>query len=290
MTVTHPEFLVSTDWLATHLDNPDLLVFDCTTRLRPDEKTIYRAEPSRKEFETAHIPGAQFIDVQIDLSDNARRYKFMLPQAEDFAAAMVRFGLRGGSRIILYSGADPWWATRVWWLLRYFGFDNAAVLDGGFQKWQCETHPVESGSGRQRQLGAFVASPRPAMVAYRDDVLAAIGDARICTLSARLPSQFAGRDGNNYGRAGRITGSQNVPAASLFDAERGTYLPLEQLREKFQLLDLAEKKVIAYCGHGIAASADVFALTLLGHPNVLLYDASLSEWADTADLPMTVDP
>lgn len=289
MTTPHLGLLVDTDWLATNLDNPDLLVFDCTTRLLPDVKTIYRAEAARASFEAAHIPGAQFIDVQQDLSDNHHRYKFMLPQAADFAAAMMRFGVVASSRIVLYSGADPWWATRVWWLLRYFGFDQAAVLDGGLQKWQREERPLEAGLGRVRPPGTFVARPRPALVAYRDDVLAAIGDPQICTLSARLPSQFAGQDGNNYGRAGRITGSQNVPAASLLDAEAGTFLPLAQLHEKFRPLGLDNKKVIAYCGHGIAASADVFALTLLGHPEVALYDASLSEWADVADLPMTVD-
>jgi len=280
--------LVSTEWLVDHLTDPDILVFDCTTRLVPDEKTLYRAEPARADFHAGHIPGAQFIDVQADLSDNTHRYKYMLPTPENFAAAMTRFGVRPDMHIIVYSSADPWWATRVWWLLRVFGFDNVSVLDGGLKKWQHEGLPLETGEGRHRPEGQFIAIPHSHLVADKSEVLAAIDHEDICILSARLPAQFSGAEGNNYGRPGRITGSDNLPAASLFDASSGTYLPLKQLRETVSTLNLDNKKVIAYCGHGIAASADVFVLTLLGHPDVVLYDASLSEWADTDYLPMAV--
>ncbi|MBQ4780926.1 sulfurtransferase [Pectobacterium versatile] len=288
MKTSHADGLVSTEWLAAHLTDPDILIFDCTTRLVPDEKTLYRAEPARADFHAGHIPGAQFIDVQADLSDNSHRYKYMLPTPENFAAAMTRFGVRPDTRVVVYSSADPWWATRVWWLLRVFGFDNVAVLDGGLQKWRREHLPLESGKGRHRPAGQFIASLRPHLIAEKTEVLAAIGNQHICILSARQPAQFSGAEGNNYGRAGRITGSHNLPAASLFDADSGTYLPLDRLRKAAAALDLNNKKVIAYCGHGVAASADVFVLTLLGHPNVALYDASLSEWADADDLPMTV--
>ncbi|AOR64077.1 sulfurtransferase [Pectobacterium wasabiae] len=280
--------LVSTKWLAAHRTDPDILIFDCTTRLVPDEKTLYRAEPARADFQAGHIPGAQFIDVQADLSDNAHRYKYMLPTPESFSAAMTRFGVRPGVHIVVYSSADPWWATRVWWLLRVFGFDNVSVLDGGLQKWRREHLPLESGKSRYRPAGQFVATLRPHLIAEKNDVLGAIGNEHICILSARQPAQFAGAEGNNYGRAGRITGSHNLPAASLFDPTSGTYLPLDRLRDAVATLNLDNKKVIAYCGHGVAASADVFVLTLLGHPDVALYDASLSEWADADDLPMTV--
>ncbi|PWC14833.1 sulfurtransferase [Brenneria roseae subsp. americana] len=288
MTISPSPWLVSTEWLSARLTDPNVLIFDCTTRLVPDAQTRYRAEPAYADFQHGHISGAQFIDVQVDLSDNTHRYKYMLPTPDAFAAAMVRLGVRPGARVVLYSGADPWWATRVWWLLRVFGFDDAAVLDGGLQKWRAEGRPLDSGASRQFAVGQFNATLRQKLVAQRDDVLAAIGNEHICILSARQPAQFAGTEGNNYGRAGRITGSQNLPAASLFDAGGGTYLPLDQLREKFAPLNLDKKKVIVYCGHGVAASAIVFALTLLGHPDVALYDASLSEWADSADLPMAV--
>src|SRR5215469_6666500 len=131
----HPEFLIETEALERQLDNPDLRVFDCTTHLIPDPKITYQVVPGLTDFQKGHIPGAQFIDLQGHLSEKNHRLRFMLPTAEAFAATMRRFGVSEGSRVVLYSTANPWWATRVWWMLRVFGFDAAAVLDGGWQKW-----------------------------------------------------------------------------------------------------------------------------------------------------------
>ncbi len=282
----HPEFLVDSDWLAGHLDDPHVLVFDCTTHLIPDPRTTYQVVPGRADFEKAHIPGAQFIDVQQDVSDNTQHLRFMAPGADAFAAAMRRFGVGADSRVVLYSTANVWWATRVWWLLRVFGFDNAAVLDGGLQKWTSEGHPTESGPARARPPGDFVArGPRPLMV-DRDAVLAAIGDSAICTINALTPQQHAGSGGNAYGRPGHIAGSVNLPAAHLLDPASNTFLPPAALRERFGDVGALDKQVIAYCGGGIAASADALVLTMLGHPDVVLYDASLSEWAPDPALPM----
>lgn len=285
---THPEYLVSTQWLAARLNDPDILVFDCTTRIVPDERTIYRTEPVFDSFLEGHIPGAQFIDVQKDFSDGTHRYKFMLPSVDQFAESSSAFGIGPDKTVILYSTMDPWWATRVWWLLRVFGHDRVAVLDGGFEQWTAERLPVEKGHGVARKPTAFSAHFNPGMVAGRDEVLSAIGDDGICTISARLPSQFAGVDGNSYGRPGRIPGSVNVPAASLLDPATKTYLPFETLRQRFAHLPLEGKRVIAYCGHGIAASADAFVLAMLGYKDVAIYDASLSEWAADHSLPIDV--
>lgn len=281
-------YLVDTAWLAGRLDDPDLVVLDCTTRIVPDMATVYRTEPCRGSFEAGHVPGAQFVDVQQDLSDNTHRWKFMLPQTADFAAAMERLGVSDTSHVVLYSTGDPWWATRVWWLLHVFGFERSSVLDGGFQAWQREGRSLETGPGRARPRGTLTARLQPTLVAGREEVLAAIGDGTVCMLNARLPSQFEGKDGNNYGRAGRIPGSVNVPSASLIDPKTNRYRPEPELQERFAAAAPDGKRVIAYCGHGIAASASVFALAMLGHPNVALYDASLSEWAADETLPIAV--
>ena len=124
----HPEFLVQTAWLADHLADPTVRIFDCTTHLIPDPKGVYTVLPGRADFEKGHIPGAQFIDLQADLSDNTQRLRFMKPDAETFAASMRRLGVSQDNRVILYSGANVWWATRAWWLLRVFGFDNASLV------------------------------------------------------------------------------------------------------------------------------------------------------------------
>lgn len=283
---THPEFLVETDWLAAHLGDPDLRVFDCTTHLLADPTGTYAVEPGRADFERAHIPGAQFIDLQADLSDPSRSLRFMLPQPDAFAAAMSRLGVGDESRVVLYSTANVWWASRVWWMLRVFGCDRAAVLNGGFQKWSAEDRPVETGPARQVPQASFtVREVRPLMVdksAVRD----AIGDGSVCTINALQPGQHAGTGASRYGRPGRIAGSVNLPAAHLLDPETNAFLPAAELRRRFAAVGAMDKRVITYCGGGIAASADALVLTMLGHPDVRLYDASLSEWAQDPSLPM----
>jgi thiosulfate/3-mercaptopyruvate sulfurtransferase len=282
----HPEFLIDTAGLAGRLGDPELRVFDCTTHLIPNPKTTYQALPALADFEHGHIPGAQFIDLQADLSDSGHRLRFMKPTAEAFAAAMRRFGVSEASQIVLYSTTTPQWATRVWWLLRVFNFDNAAVLDGGFKKWAAEGRPVETGPAKRCQPGNFTVREERPLMAGKDEVLRAIGDGAVCTLNALSAEQHAGGGGNTYGRPGRIKGSVNLPAAQLIDPATGAFLPAAELRRRFDSVDAFEKEVITYCGGGIAASADAFALVMLGHPAVRLYDASMSEWATDPSLPM----
>jgi thiosulfate/3-mercaptopyruvate sulfurtransferase len=282
----HPEFLVETGWLAGHLADPDVLVFDCTTHLIPDPKITYQVVPGREDFEKGHIPGAQFIDMLRDVSDTSHRFRFMRQTPDDFDAAMRRFGVNATTRVITYSTANAWWATRMWWLLRVFGHDNAAVLNGGWQKWAREERARETGPARPRPAGDFSVRAVRDLMVDKAQVLSAVGDAGVCTLNALLPQQHAGTGGNSYGRPGRIAGSVNLPAANLLDPETNTFLPADEPRRRFAAVGALDRKVITYCGGGIAASADALALVMLGHSDVRLYDASLSEWAIDSALPM----
>jgi thiosulfate/3-mercaptopyruvate sulfurtransferase len=282
----HPEFLIDTRSLADRLGAPGLRVFDCTTNLVADPNGAVRAVPALAEFEAGHIPGAQYIDLQADLSDSAQRLRFMRPAAAGFAAAMGRFGVGEKTFVVLYSTANPSWATRVWWLLRTFGFDDAAVLDGGWQKWRREGRPVETGPARPHAPAQFVVRRERPLMVGKDEVLQAIGDGSVCTLNALSAEQHAGTGGSSYGRPGRIKGSVNLPAARLVDPATGAFLPAAELRRSFDAIGALDKRVITYCGGGIAASADAFALAMLGHPDVRLYDASMSEWAADPSLPM----
>jgi thiosulfate/3-mercaptopyruvate sulfurtransferase len=282
----HPEFLVETEALERQLESPDLRILDCTTHLVPDPKITYQVVPGRADFEKGHIPGAQFVDLQGDLSDKTHRFRFMLPSAEAFAAAMSGFGVGEGTRVVLYSTANPWWATRVWWMLRVFGFDSAAVLNGGWQKWSREGRPVETGPAKSRASGHFVVREQRPLMVGKEEVLKAVGNGEACTINALLPEQHAGAGGNSYGRPGHIKGSANLPAAHLLDPETNEFLPAGELRKRFAAIGALDKNVITYCGGGIAASADALALVMLGHPDVRLYDASLSEWATDPSLPM----
>jgi thiosulfate/3-mercaptopyruvate sulfurtransferase len=282
----HPEYLVETDWLVQHLDDSNVLVLDCTTHLIPDPKITYEVKPGREDFERGHIPGAQFVDMLREVSDTSQQLRFMRPTPDDFAAAMRRFGANNTTRIVSYSSANVWWATRLWWLLHEFGYDNAAVLNGGWQKWHREERAMETGPARPRPAGNFTVGKARDLMVGKDEVRRAISNGAICTINALLPQQHTGGGGNSYGRPGRIAGSVNLPAAHLLDPETNMFLPADELRKRFEAVGAMDKQVINYCGGGIAASADALALIMLGHKDVKLYDASLSEWAKDPTLPM----
>ena len=285
---THPEFLAETGWLEQNLANPQVVVLDCTTHLIPNPAITYDVVPGRAEFEAGHIKGAQFCDVSRDVSDTAHKMRFMRQGPEDFAAAMRKLGVSDDTKVVTYSTTSPQWASRVWWLLREFGHDNAAVLNGGWQKWSRENRPAETGAGQSRAPGAFSVKPPRGLMADKDAVKAAIGDGAICTLNALAEAQHKATGGNTYGRPGRIAGSVNVPAAHLLDPVTNMFLPADALRQKFEAVDAMKREVIVYCGGGIAATADALILTMLGHDKVRVYDASMSEWAKDDTLPMEV--
>ena len=170
-------------------------------------------------------------------------------------------------------------------MLRVFGHDKASVLNGGFQKWAREGRAVAVGQGKPRTASFFEPSFRAELVANRADVLAAINDPRICTINALRPEQHRGEPGgSNYGRPGHIAGSVNIAAIHIVD-DNNVFRSLHELRAMFSQA-LASDQVITYCGGGIAASSDALILTILGHPDVRIYDASLSEGARDKSLPM----
>src|SRR5712691_8114904 len=288
--IVNPQYLVETDWLTAHLADPDLRVFDCTTYLDPDPVTVFLVRSGRPEWEKGHVPGAGYLDLQGELSDAASPFRFTMPSAEQFTAAMSRHGVGEGTRVVLYSAGSVMWAARIWWMLRAFGFDNAAVLNGGFDKWKAEGRLL-SAEPPQPAPARFVARPRPEMIATKSQVAAAIADPRVRIVNALTAKQHTGEGGANYGRPGRITGSVNVPAHRLVDGESKLFLPAGELAAMFAETgaDKAEK-VITYCGAGIAASAAAFVLALLGHDNVALYDGSLSEWVKDPAAPMETGP
>ncbi|HEU4370722.1 MAG TPA: sulfurtransferase [Methylomirabilota bacterium] len=279
--------LVETDWLARHLDDPGVRVLECTVYLHPaDVPGGFRVESGRAKWAESHIPGAGFVDLQDELSDRTSSLRFMMPPAARFAEAMGRAGVGDGVRVILYDRFVNMWAARVWWMLRAVGFDAAAVLNGGWKKWTLEGRPVAADAGA-RPARPFTPRPRPWLMADKAGVLAALGETGACVLNALTEEQHRGTGGVAYGRPGRIAGSVNVPARELVDPATHAYWPAAVLRAKFQAAGaLDARRVVTYCGGGIAASSAAFVLTLLGRADVAVYDASLSEWAADPTLPM----
>ena len=290
MVFKYPEFLAETDWLADHLNDSDLRVLDCTAFNRPDGSGGIRAESGRESWVMEHIPGSGHADLVNDLSDNDAHFRYMLPQVPQLAQAFSSYGVGAGTRVVLYDSTTGSWATRIWWMLRAFGFDDAYILNGGLHKWKLEGRPVNSDPSTYPPA-IFLAKRRAGLMADKDEVLAALDNGSTCVLNALSEEQHLGSGGANYGRAGRIANSVNVPAADLTDSVTHAYLPAERLAERFAQVgaDRAER-VITYCGGGIAASNDAFILTLLGYENVAVYDASMSEWAADPSLPMQTGP
>ncbi|MFN0315808.1 MAG: sulfurtransferase [Burkholderiales bacterium] len=281
----HPEYLVETDWLARHLSDPQVVAIDMTTHLIPKPNNVlYDPKPGREDFERAHIPGAQFADIERDLSDHSSNLHFMLPSAAQFGEAMGRLGVSNDSLVVAYSTANHWWATRLWWMLRVFGHERAAVLNGGFQKWQREGRSVESGPAKPRPAARFVATYQPGHVVGKQEMLAATGNPDICTVNALRPEQHNGTGGTNYGRLGHISGSINIAAVNHVGADN-CYKSAGELRAMFAAA-LASPRVMTYCGGGIAATSVALVLAMFGKENVQVYDASLGEWAQDPHLPM----
>jgi thiosulfate/3-mercaptopyruvate sulfurtransferase len=283
----HPEAIVETAWLAEHAADPKLRVFDCTTYLLYETGTgrPYRIGSGRPDYEAAHIPDSAFLDLQEELSDTSSPFNFTMPAPDVLAARFAAKGVGEGQRVVLYSRKNMQWATRIWWMLRAIGFDHAAVLNGGFDKWAAEGRPVEAGT-RQYPAATLAARPRPGLFVGKEAMKAAIGDAATCTINALAPDLHSGEN-PRYGRAGRIPGSVNVPVASLVDPASMTFRAPEDVAAIFAAVGAEpQKRKLLYCGGGIAATLDAFLLHQLGHTDLAVYDASMNEWARDESLPI----
>ncbi len=287
--MTQTSLLVSTDWLKAHLGDPDLRIVDATVYLRPQKDGAMSVENGQQDYDKGHIPGAVFADVAGALSDSSTPLRFMLPTPDQFASAMSDLGIGDDHRVVIYSGDHVMWATRLWWMFKVFGFDNAAVLDGGLAKWRADGNPLTT-DAPNHATASFTPAFRPDLVAARDDVKDAVDDGGTCLLNALPEEIHRGTSPIHYGRPGHITGSVNVSAFNLLDPASGTFLPADDLRSHFApVLSSDVAQIISYCGGGIAATADAFALALLGQENVSVYDASLQEWSADETLPMSTD-
>lgn len=292
MTFTNPEFLVSTEWLSEHLTDNNVRVFETTVFLHPREGGGYRVESGRSEYESGHIPGAGFLDLQGDFSDNDQRFRFMMPSAEAFADAAGRHGISESSKLVLYDRSGSMWAARLWWMFRSMGCHGAVVLNGGWRQWTAEGRPV-SAEEVKYETTVFTPTFDAARFAALDEVMAFVESGDVngsCLINALGREQHSGVDGGQvYGRAGHIPGSANVPAAELTDAESGLYRSAEELAAMFEEAGADKtRRVVTYCGGGIAASNDAFVLSLLGYEDIAVYDASLSEYASDPSLPMEI--
>ncbi len=273
-----PKTLVSTDWLAAHLSDPDLRVLDGSWYL-PDS-----GRDARSEYDAAHIPGARFFDID-DISDHRSALPHMAPPPEKFISRMRAMGVGDGHQVVVYDGAGIFSAARVWWLFKLMGKTDVAVLDGGLPKWKAEGRPLEDMPPVVRDRHITV-QRQSHLVRDVAQVAAAskLGDWQI--VDARAAARFKGEapEPRPGLRSGHIPGSCNLPFLELLNADC-TMKDLPALKEAFEEagIDLA-KPVITTCGSGVTAAVINLALERLGHSRHALYDGSWSEWGMYPDL------
>jgi len=280
----HPEVLVSTEWVAEHLDDPNVRIVES------DEDVLL--------YELGHIPGAVKIDWHTDLQDPLVR-DFIGP--EQFAQLMSRLGITPQTRVVFYGDKNNWWAAYAYWFFRYMGHGPLSIMDGGRKKWEAEGRPLVREVPNYPPTEYPVPTPNPELRAFRDEVLAHIGyrgrqkvGEGKPLVDVRSPGEYRGEllhmpDYPQEGalRGGHIPGAANIPWAQAV-REDGTFKDAEELRQLYQSQGVTpDKDVIVYCRIGERSSHTWFVLhELLGYPKVKNYDGSWTEWGNAVGLPI----
>jgi thiosulfate/3-mercaptopyruvate sulfurtransferase len=272
--------LVDTAWLAGEIGAPDLHVFDISFYL-PTE-----GQDPRARFEAAHIEGALFCDIEA-AADQETDLPHMVPTAGRFARMVASLGVSNGDRVVFYDQKGMFSAARGWWLMRLFGHDAVAVLDGGLPKWQAEGRAVAIGPALPRRAGRFVPAFRAGMLRGLGDMQENVRTREALVLDARSAGRFHGSAPEpRPGLAGgHIPGAASLPAGELLTPEQG-FLPPAALREKFAAVGVdGTRPVITSCGTGVTAAILTLGMTLAGLPEGALYDGSWTEWASHPETP-----
>jgi thiosulfate/3-mercaptopyruvate sulfurtransferase len=259
-------------------------VIDCTVgfETRPVGASIIHG--GRDHWLQGHIPGAAYLHMVDDLSDPAGKVPFTIAPQAQIERVLSDIGIKADDTVVLYGAGTPVAVTRAWWVLDVSGVRDVRIMDGGWQRWIAEGRSVARGE-EKFERSDFRGSRRQQEIADSKTVLAALDDPETLIVNALTVPQFEGSGGTHYGRPGRIPDSVSCPANTLLDPATGSFASLDEMRRQLAPLG-RDKRIITYCGGGIAASATLFALRAIGHKRLALYDNSLLEWSADPTLPM----
>tara|TARA_B110000908_G_scaffold46279_1_gene56355 strand:+ start:1288 stop:2157 length:870 start_codon:yes stop_codon:yes gene_type:complete len=285
MEYVRTDLLIDVNTLSQRLNDDNLRIFDTSVFLTPQQGGGYLVESGREKYQTAHIPGAGFIDLIKHWSNASSILNFTLPDEQRLGEVISEAGIGNSNEVILYSSGNLMWATRAWWLLHYAGHDNVKIVNGSFNAWQKAGLTTESGDKRYPE-SAFELATKHAVIANIEEIERGL-NGKICTINALDQSLYEGSGGFYYTRRGHIPGSKPMSYSSLLCEQY--FLPADDLEAHLNAQDaLSSDRVITYCGGGIAATIDAFACKLMGQNNVAVYDGSMSEWVLDDSRPLTV--
>jgi thiosulfate/3-mercaptopyruvate sulfurtransferase len=273
--------LVSTAWLAKTLGQRDLTIIDSSWFMPALGRN------ARKEYLSAHIPGARFLDID-EVAHSNSTPPHMLPSAAEFGAAMEKLGVGKDDRIVVYDNSPTRTAARGWFMFRHFGAPKVAILDGGFQKWLAEARPTEKGKPIKK-MALFEAVERSGEVVSKRQINSGFG---MPMVDARGRARFEGTEADpRPGVApGHIPGARNLPYSDLYNQD-GTLRSPDEIRRLFLAAGVdPEKPFVASCGSGVTANSLIFAARMLGNRDGRLYDGSWSEWGADPKTPKQQGP
>jgi thiosulfate/3-mercaptopyruvate sulfurtransferase len=276
MTTPRDALLATTDWLAAHLDDPQVRIVDIRGSIKPPSAPQPWYAASRGAYEAGHVPGAVFVDWLRDIVDPAAPVKMTLARADQFAALMGGRGIGDEHTVIAYDDSGHL-APRLWWSLNYYGHPAVRVLDGGFTKWAAEGRPVTAAAPRH-PAARFTVRVRPEWRAAVDEVRQRSRDPAVALIDCRSPAEFRGEIGRGD-RVGRIPGAVSLPVGKLMEGEHKTWRSEAELRKLFEEVGVTpDRDVITYCNAGVSAAIGLFGLKLLGYPRARNFAGSWYEW------------
>ncbi|TYL95452.1 3-mercaptopyruvate sulfurtransferase [Bradyrhizobium rifense] len=277
--------LVSTEWLAAHINDANVKVLDASFKL-PGVLPL-----PKDDYLAAHLPGAVFFDVDA-VSDHSNPLPHMYPSAEQFGRDVGNLGISNADTVVLYDAGGWVAAPRAWWMFLAFGHSNVRILNGGLKKWRAEGRAVESGEVKPK-AATFKASYDPKRVRSMQQLIANVESRAEQVIDARAADRFEGRAPEpRVGiRSGHIPNARNVPYNQLFDAATGTMKPLDDLRAAFTGAGVKlDAPIVTSCGSGVSAGVLTLALYRLGVTDTALYDGSWSEWGQEKGPPIATGP